>query len=905
LIVLGLTPSGRLVVGEEGDGSDPGGQDSAAQALRSAFANNSAEGLLHLASLRHGGTIPPVFSYWRCFAERYLTELCHVPEPSENLQEPLAPPADELAAMAGGAPPMRGSEYLRPETLHRLWIELDQHARAQIARCRGGLSEWLAERGPLWHRVGRVCFHLAENKRDPECPFAFLATYAPKLLDGGRLQYQPLGKALQEYAGAKNKKALVNLLLPVQRASEQCAWVKQLVDSGELFHPLRWTPDEAYRLLRDAPLLEDSGLLVRMPDWWAKSRPRVRVRAVLGEARQSRLDVNAMLDFKVGLALDGETLSDEEWERILAGSDGLVLLKGRWVEVDRENLSKVLQRWKKVQREAGRDGVSFLQGMRLLAGAPLEAESEGLFAPESTSWSEVCAGSWLEDRLRQMRQPQTHPTAMPREDLHATLRPYQETGVKWLRFLSGLGLGACLADDMGLGKTIQVIALLLLMKREQNGGNGGKSSPALLVLPASLLANWRAEMERFAPSLRFRFAHPSQTPAEDLSKAAADPKAFVHSADAVLTSYGMLARLPWVAAMPWSLVVLDEAQAIKNPNARQTRAVKQLQAPAKIVLTGTPVENRLSDLWSIFDFLCPGLLGSAKAFRDFIKRLEARQRDQYAPLRQLVGPYILRRLKTDKSIIADLPDKTEVHAFCHLTRRQAALYEQSVRELAEQLRHKEGIERRGTVLAFLMRLKQICNHPAQWLASGDYAPEESGKFRRLREIGEEIAARQEKALIFTQFREMTEPLAAFLKEVFGRPGLVLHGQVAVRSRKKLVDEFQRDDGPPFFVLSLKAGGVGLNLTAASHVVHFDRWWNPAVENQATDRAFRIGQNKNVMVHKFVCRGTVEEKIDALIRDKTALADQILEGGIPALVTEMGDRELLNLVRLDVSTIGEE
>ena len=402
-----------------------------------------------------------------------------------------------------------------------------------------------------------------------------------------------------------------------------------------------------------------------------------------------------------------------------------------------------------------------------------------------------------------------------------------------------------------------------------------------------------------------RFAHPSQTAASDLKRAANDPWEFLRGADLVITTYSMVARLSWLSSVPWRLIALDEAQAVKNPAARQTRAVKQLKGAAKIVLTGTPVENRLTDLWSIFDFLCPGLLGSVKTFGEFVKRLEKRQQADYAPLRKLVAPYILRRLKTDRAIIADLPEKTEMQAFCQLAKKQAVLYQQAVQELARILKEKEGIERRGTILAFILRLKQICNHPAQWLASGDYRPEDSGKFRRLGELCDEIAQRQEKTLVFTQFREMAAPLETWLRTVFGRPGLVLHGQIPVGKRKQLVDEFQRDDGPPFFVLSLKAGGTGLNLTAASHVIHFDRWWNPAVENQATDRAFRIGQKKNVVVHKFVCQGTIEEKIDAMIRDKTKLSAEILEAGVPKLITEMGDRELLELVKLDVSTIGEE
>jgi non-specific serine/threonine protein kinase len=347
------------------------------------------------------------------------------------------------------------------------------------------------------------------------------------------------------------------------------------------------------------------------------------------------------------------------------------------------------------------------------------------------------------------------------------------------------------------------------------------------------------------------------------------------------------------------LVALDEAQAIKNPEAKQTRAAKKLNAQARFALTGTPVENRLGDLWSIFDFINPGLLGSSKEFTSLVKRLAEKPHNPYGPLRELVRPYILRRLKTDKKVIADLPDKTEVKAFCQLSRQQAALYQQAVKELAEQLDDAEGIKRKGVVLSFLMRFKQICNHPSQWLGDGAWAEEDSGKWARLRDIAEVIAAKQEKALVFTQFREVTAPLSAFLGGVFGRPGLVLHGATPVTKRQALVRRFQEDESVPFFVLSLKAGGAGLNLTAASHVVHFDRWWNPAVENQATDRVFRIGQAKNVLVHKFVCRGTVEEKIDALIESKKHLATELLEGGAELNLTELKDEELLQLVALDL------
>jgi non-specific serine/threonine protein kinase len=375
--------------------------------------------------------------------------------------------------------------------------------------------------------------------------------------------------------------------------------------------------------------------------------------------------------------------------------------------------------------------------------------------------------------------------------------------------------------------------------------------------------------------------------------------------DLVVTSYGSLLRMPWLMETAWNLVVLDEAQAIKNQAAKQTRAVKRLNARSRLALTGTPVENRLGDLWSIFDFINPGLLGSAKQFTGFAKRLANRTHNPYGPLRELVRPYILRRLKTDKTVISDLPEKTEVKAFCQLSRKQAALYQDAVDELASRLGDAYGIARRGMVLSFLMRFKQICNHPSQWLGDGAWAEEESGKWARLREIAEVIAARQEKMLVFTQFREVTAPLASFLATIFGRPGLVLHGETEVKKRQQLVGRFQEDESVGFFVLSLKAGGSGLNLTAAAHVVHFDRWWNPAVENQATDRAFRIGQKKNVLVHKFVCRGTVEEKIDQLIESKQSLSEGLLEGGADRILTELKDEELLKLIRLDLQIAMKE
>jgi non-specific serine/threonine protein kinase len=890
---LGLTPAGRISARRAQDAAEVGTSTSTHHQLdriADALASSQGEALFLLASERFDTPLSPAWIYWRELSTHYLQTLCLTPDIAGLELESIPPPADHIADWVRNAPPMPGAEYLSEGVLAHLWQELDNWVRAAVQAQGAGLTGFLQRRAPLWHQVGRVCFHLAENRRSEEYPFAFLATYAPSVASGSRVQYQPLSSALRELAGAKNKQALIRLLSPVQQAAERSELVKDLIASGDLYQPLAWTPREAYRFLKEVPLFEASGILVRMPDWW-KKRPRPRVTATIGDTRQAKFNVHGLLDFKVELALGEEQLSQAEWQSLMQSEDGLVLLRGQWVEVNRDKLQEALTHWKQIERQSSA-GISFLEGMRLLAGVP--ADLAGDTQDEERNWSFVQAGDWLGDILKKLRNPDALTPPSGTSALQATLRPYQQVGVNWLQFLTSLGLGACLADDMGLGKTMQVLALFLASRKQADG------KPSLLVLPASLLGNWKAELARFAPDLRVLFVHPSETPKSELERIAENPRRVLRETDVVATSYGMLLRQDWLSAERWHLAVLDEAQAIKNPTASQTKAVKKIQASARIALTGTPVENRLGDLWSLFDFICPGLLGTQTKFKAFAKRLHERPEHRYAPLRDLVQPYILRRMKTDRRIIDDLPDKVEVQAYCGLSKRQAAMYAKLVRELRDQLDNSDGMRRRGIVLAYLMRFKQICNHPSQLLGDGQYAAEDSGKFARLREICEEIASRQEKVLVFTQFREMTEPLAEFLTQVFGCAGLVLHGNTTVKRRQALVDQFQRDDGPPYFILSLKAGGTGLNLTAASQVIHFDRWWNPAVENQATDRAFRIGQKRNVLVHKFVCRGTIEERIDALINEKRQLATELLEGGAEKMLTEMSDDELIRFVSLDVT-----
>ena len=892
-----LTPHGRLCLIEEDNA--PALDPELAQRLRDAFARGSGYGLLQLGAGEVGTVLPPVFCYWREFAARLVTALCTQPdiEPSRQNTHVPPPPDAELEWLALAAPTMTGAEYLTPTVLHALWQELDTAFGLELSESECGVQEFLKRRNPAWNLVGRVHFNLAENRKDEEAPFAFLATYTTRLSAHAKAQHLPLGQALREYAGAANKDRLLSLLLPVQRAAERCPWLKAMVDAGEVFHPLRWKPNEALQLLRDVPQLESSGVVVRMPATWRANRPpRPQVSAKVGGNKPSGMGKDALLDFRVEITLDGETLSAAEIRELLTKSDGLALVRGRWVEVDRERLSRMIEHFGQVECAAAENGLSFGEAMRMLAGADVGAD--GTPVATDPDWAQVIAGPWLTETLKGLRSPEGLARIDPGGALHGTLRPYQQVGVRWLYLLAKLGLGACLADDMGLGKTIQVLALFLVLKSQGDG----KQQPSLLVAPASLLANWASELERFTPSLKAFIAHPSAMAAADLKTLAPER---LREMDLVITSYGSLLHIPWIADASWQLLVLDEAQAVKNPDAKQTRTAKKISARSRFALTGTPIENRLGDLWSIFDFINPGLLGSAKEFTNFTKRLADRPHNPYGPLRELVRPYILRRLKTDKTVIADLPDKTEVKAFCQLSRKQAALYQQAVKELAELLENTEGIQRKGLILSFLMRFKQICNHPSQWLGDGAWSEQDSGKWARLRDIAEVIAAKQEKVLVFTQFREVTAPLAAFLGSVFGRPGLVLHGQTEVKKRKHLVRRFQEDESAGFFVLSLKAGGAGLNLTAASHVVHFDRWWNPAVENQATDRAFRIGQNKNVLVHKFVCRGTVEEKIDQMIESKRQLSKDMLEGGADLLLTELKDEELLRLVALDVNTALKE
>ncbi len=866
-------------------------------AAAAAFERGSGHGVLHLGMTAVGTDLEAAPRFFRDFGQRIVSAVCGAVDPRAPVVVPRVALQDEdIERSRLAVPPMVGSERIDDPWLERLAEAVLDALTERVHESDETVAGFLAQQHSAWHVVGRVCCHLAENKGDATHPFAFIATYTRALsARKGDPVHVPLGRALEEYAGARRKAQLVALLEPLSRAAEESELMRELIEAGDVYHPLAWTAQDAHRFLLELPALERAGLVVRTPPWWNPAqKPRPRVQVSVGTRPPSDLGASAIVDFDIAVTLGGKKLSARDLEKLRAAGDGLIRLRGQWVEVDQESLASVLDQWEHAAHSMETEGLTVAEAMRLIAGARVDDERQNIDLDDRPDWSEVVAGKWLSKQLDALRDPDVTRAIEKGAGLDATLRAYQQRGVAWLMALYRMGLGGCLADDMGLGKTIQVLALLSLLRQRREGGTD------LLVVPASLLANWQAEQERFAPHLRLLVAHTSAMPRGELQALRADDW---RKHDLVLTTYGTVGRLRSMASFHWRAVVLDEAQAIKNPGTQQSRAAKALRARWRLALTGTPVENRVGDLWSIFDFINPGLLGGRAAFGRMCKQMNTSEQG-YAPLRRLVAPYILRRLKVDRSIVADLPDKVEMTAHCLLTPQQASLYQRLVAQLEAELSKREGIARRGIVLSTLMALKQVCNHPAQWLGEDDYDPKSSGKLLRLEELCGPIAERQEKALVFTQFREMTQPLADHLATIFGRTGLVLHGNTPVKRRGKLVERFQQDDDVPFMVLSLKAGGTGLNLTAASLVIHFDRWWNPAVEDQATDRAFRIGQTRNVMVHKMVCRGTVEERIDDMIRSKRKMAKELLAGEGEVNLTELSDEALLELISLDVDKVSD-
>jgi SNF2 family DNA or RNA helicase len=650
------------------------------------------------------------------------------------------------------------------------------------------------------------------------------------------------------------------------------------------------TTQQAYTFLKEAvPLFTESGFGVLIPPWWNKGAANLKLSMQLNmkpkkepKTSKGRFGFDSLINYDWQLAIGDEPLSEEEFKALVSLKEPLVRIRGQWVEVKKEDIEAAIKFFK----SRGQGEMKLGEALRL-----------GLAKGETNTGLPVsgfAASGWLSELFERLSGRAAIEEQSQPDDFVGELRPYQTKGMSWLAFLRQYGLGACLADDMGLGKTIQMLALLLKDKEK------GIDKPTLLICPTSVVGNWQREANKFAPSLSVLVHH-------GIARKKKEFLSDVREYDLVISTYALAHRdEEMFSQIHWKGVVLDEAQNIKNQFTKQSQAVRKFKSDYRVALTGTPVENRLSELWSILEFLNPGYLGSADGFRKRFALPIERYNDKDAGimLRSIVSPFILRRLKTDPTIIKDLPDKIEMKEHCNLTKEQATLYEAVVKDMLKKIEESEGIERKGMVLSALVRLKQVCNHPAQFLGDSSTLPGRSGKLNRITEMLEEVLAEDDAALIFTQFAEMGGMLKKHFQTIFGQEVLFLHGGVPQKQRDQMVMRFSEKNGPRIFVLSLKAGGVGLNLTRASHVFHFDRWWNPAVENQATDRAFRIGQTKNVQVHKFLCDGTLEERIDEMIEDKKALAENIIGTG-EGWLTEMTTEQLRDMFTLRKEAVADE
>lgn len=861
---------------------------SAAPRLAAAFARSTGEGLLDALVYGLPLEAPPaltaLYGHARHVASRWLKEAragsC---DPSACLPTP-----EESAAWLAALPPVHGAA-LGADML-RGWMRAFLDALFRRAESEGKTPvDWLSALGEGWAQLGRLCFHLAENGSDATgCqPFAFLATFVHRVGQDGQPRHMPLGLALRAYE--HDRSALLALLAPLRTAAAASPFLADLVDSGRIYRPLAWSAREAYGFLQCTAALEQAHIDVRMVNLWKTHPPRIQLEITAdtrdASEKGSSLQLHSLLHFSAAVAMGAHRLTEEELRELLEGDDGLVRFRGEWVQVNREQLRRLMEEWQSALRMYAQ-GIPLLAGLRYLLGGrksalPALPAGGGNETPVNVRLGERAAAALA---AFGKHAPDLHLPA----DLAACLRDYQREGARFLLGVTEAGFGACLADDMGLGKTVQVIAWLAHLQAAGVLHDCG----ALIVAPASLLANWQDELARFAPGLRVLVLHPGALGDGEARLLATDPASLLARCHVALTTYGIASRVRALAQLSLPALVLDEAQAVKNASSQRSAAIRALRAARRVALTGTPLENSARELWSLFDFLNPGLLGTPGEFGSFLTSLGS----DYKPLRRLIRPFMLRRMKSDPGLAPELPAKTESVCYCLLTPEQAALYRREVETLQAVIHEPDPSARLSLVLPILTRLKQICNHPAQYLGTGYYDPAASGKMARLGHLARQIAAEGASTLVFTQYRSMIAPLHDYLAEIFGSPGLTMHGGTHLDERQDAVRRFQTPGGPRFFILSLKAAGTGLTLTRATHVIHFDRWWNPAVENQASDRAYRIGQKRPVWIHPLVCRGTLEENIHRMLAGKQNLADELLRHGLERQLLSFSPEELMDLVR---------
>ncbi|SDC46567.1 DEAD/DEAH box helicase [Actinokineospora iranica] len=792
----------------------------------------------------------------------------------------LAPPGRFTAAEAAAGALLRGLVGDNP----RLAVPPERATRLASA-----VDTWRS--GAVHDGPVRACFRLrspdqAEDHRSDDWTLEFLLQAADDpsvLVSAAQVWSGDRDQVLRRWVARPAELLLADLGRAGRVYPDLDAALREAHPVG-----LRLDTAGAHRFLSRAAALDQAGFGVLLPSWWrASSRVGLKLtttsRGTAGTVtRDSVLGKDELVDYRWDLALGDLTLTEDELRELAAAKVPLVRVRGQWVHVDQRQLAAGL-----AFLERSGDGRMSVGEVLELAGMPADDDAFPLPVVD------IGGTGWLADLLGGAVETTLEPVDTP-EGFTADLRPYQRRGLAWLVFLDRLGLGACLADDMGLGKTVQLLALEALARSDT------ERPPTLLVCPMSVVGNWQREAERFTPGLRVHVHHGAdRLTGPQLAKAVSD-------ADLVITTYALAARdAAALGKLTWDRIVLDEAQNIKNSAARQSQAVRSLRARHRVALTGTPVENRLAELWSIMDFANPGLLGPLARFRARFAVPVERHNDEDAAarLRRITGPFVLRRVKTDPAIIDDLPDKLEMKQLCNLTAEQASLYRAVVDDMLAKIDESEGVQRKGLVLATMTKLKQVCNHPAQFLGDGSRIAGRSGKLARLEDTLEEVLADGDRALCFTQFAAFGGMLVPYLAARFDTEVAFLHGGTPKRQRDTLVERFQSGEGPSIFLLSLKAGGTGLTLTAANHVIHLDRWWNPAVEDQATDRAFRIGQRRDVQVRKFVCIGTLEERIDKMIEQKKALA-QLVVGAGENWLTELSTAELRELVTLSSEAVGE-
>ncbi|MBN2852613.1 MAG: DEAD/DEAH box helicase [Clostridia bacterium] len=835
------------------------------------------ESVLFLGFLEKSAYMSDSLQFLYRLASSFISSVTSIsPEQLMNENAEVKIDTEEIERLIQKCPYLNGVEFINHKWVRNFWKQLNKVFFNKIQQFHWSTDDYFLSLNPSLHLLGRIFFYLEESE-DEQQPFSFRVTYSTAG-ESRQIKEYPLKQAVIENSG--NLKRLNELMSPLTEASLHSEFLRQLIQSEKIYEFNSLSSDEAYLFLNELHIYEQSGIICKVPKWWKEKTPSSKLSIHIDFASENTLSLNSILNFKVEMMLGNESISEEQLKSLIGEAQGLQYINGRWIEVNHRDLNETLTAFSQAQKLMTQD-LGIIEALKMQLNI-----KKTLHLPGDFQDIEITNGEFLTNLITTLTNPGKITPVDVGSDFNTKLRLYQEHGLNWLWFMKNLKLGTCLADDMGLGKTVQILALIHYARKV-------RKEKTLLIIPASIIGNWISELNRFTPDIKYYVIHPSE------NKNVNDENSeIINAHELFITTYTMVSKVGWLRKQTWDTVILDEAQAIKNPRTKQTRIVKQLNAVHKIALTGTPIENHLSDLWSLFDFLNKGLLGTPKEFNEFIRQIKEKNAG-YTKLKNVVNPFILRRLKTDKSIISDLPDKVEMKSYIPLSKKQIALYSNLVNQLKIKLeQYNEGIERKGVVLSSIMKFKQICNHPSQYTGQLHYPEKDSGKFQRLKEICDVIYEKRERVLVFTQFKEITEPLNSFLEGVFGHKGLVFHGGTSVIKRKEIVSKFQGHEYVPYMVISIKAGGVGLNLTAANHVIHFDRWWNPAVENQATDRVFRIGQSKNVIVHKFISSGTIEEKIDRMIEAKVKLSNEVISDQGADWISSLDNEALMELFRLE-------